>query len=72
MPKEDQYRHKDPNMPWKWMSGGNGGYRMYYNGEEVTASALERFLNQNHHDLSVLVDHVRTMNIRLPITKGFG
>ena len=53
------------------MSNGSGGYCMYYDGEEVTASALERFLNQNHRDLSVLVDHVRTMNVRLPLTKGF-
>lgn len=70
MPKENQYKHRNPYKPWKWMSCGNGGYRMYYKGVEVTADQLERFLNQNHMDIDALVDHAHKLSKAPTTVKG--
>ena len=53
MPRKDECVYDDPERPWKWMSNGNGGYAMYYKGEELCADDLEYFLNSNNYSLGL-------------------
>jgi hypothetical protein len=56
MPKPNQYKYEDPNLPWKWIKSSKGGYHMYYCGMEIAPNDLECFLNNSHFNAGLLID----------------